>query len=261
MSYIGKNYSDFEILASTSLEYKTIWEYQNFIHFHNEIKQIIPSHDVNKNFLLLKSLRKRYPAIKLELIVNEGCLKGCPNRMFHEMLSIDTSKIINNDICLSKSYGTFFCEKVLQKYPIQSLIIGNLIFPWEIQEYQKIGICNFKLVGRDGYLENFEKYINSFTLYLKGVENIKNIENCALSDFTHHLNNNNPVLKELSVKKYIKYLPDIKYFVKNGHKCSVYCGNKCKYCYKCAEKVQKIFNADYKIMRKRNIPSCVITNN
>ena len=42
MSYIGKHYPYFDILASTSLEYKTINEYQNFIHFHPEVKQIVP---------------------------------------------------------------------------------------------------------------------------------------------------------------------------------------------------------------------------
>ena len=52
MAYIIKHYEGFDILASTSLEYKTIWEYQNFIAFHPEVKQIVPSHDTNKNFLL-----------------------------------------------------------------------------------------------------------------------------------------------------------------------------------------------------------------
>ena len=109
MSYIAKHYSDFEVLASTSLEYKTIWEYQNFIAFHPEVKQIVPSHDVNKNFLLLKNLRKKYPNIELELMVNEGCMQGCPNRLLHEYLNIDKRKIINNDICISGAYATNFC--------------------------------------------------------------------------------------------------------------------------------------------------------
>ena len=82
MSYIGNHYPDFQVLASTSLEYKTIWEYQNFIAFHGEVKQIVPSHDINKNFKLLKNLTKRYPNMEFELMVNEGCLQGCPNRMF-----------------------------------------------------------------------------------------------------------------------------------------------------------------------------------
>ncbi len=188
MTYIAKHYQDFEILASTSLEYKTIWEYQNFIQFHPEIKQIVPSHDVNKNFLLLKNLRKRYPNVEIELMVNEGCLQGCSNRMFHEMISIDKNTVINNDKSLLSTYATSLCNHIIEKYPIQSLVIGTHIYPWDINEYAKIGITNFKLVGRDGY-EHFVDYLKGYTIYLIAIENLKEIENCAISDFLHHLYN------------------------------------------------------------------------
>ena len=79
-------------------------------------------------------------------MVNEGCLQGCPNRMFHEYISIDEHKMINDDICLSGSYATSFCNPIVNKYPIPSLVIGTHIFPWDIEEYTKIGITNFKLV-------------------------------------------------------------------------------------------------------------------
>ena len=255
MSYIGKHYDDFEVLASTSLEYKTIWEYQNFIAFHREVKQIVPSHDVNKNFKLLSILRKRYPDIEIELMVNEGCLQGCPNRMLHEYISIDEHKMINDDICLSGSYATSFCNPVIQKYPVASLVIGTHIFPWDIEEYAKIGITNFKLVGRDGF-ENFENYINGYTMYLKGIDDVKLIDNYYITAFTHHLQNNN-ILNQLTVKEYKKYLPDIKHFIKKGHLCSSICGNECRYCYKCAERMQKAFKEKQMEERKRTMPVCV----
>ena len=239
ISYIGKHYGDFDVLASTSLEYKTIWEYQNFIHFHPEIKQIVPSHDVNKNFLLLKNLRKKYPNTEIELMVNEGCLQGCPNRMLHETVNIDKQVMINNDVCLSIGYANSFCKYVSDNYPIQSLIIANNIFPWDIEEYSKIGINNFKLVGRDGY-NNLNDYIKNYTMYLKGVDDIKNIEKCSINDFTHHLHYNK-ILKQMIVKDYIKYLPKIRYFIKNGHLCASKCGISCFYCYYCAEQIQKFF--------------------
>ena len=255
MSYIGRHYPDFNVLASTSLEYKTIWEYQNFISFHPEVKQIVPSHDVNKNFKLLSYLKKRYPNVELELMVNEACLQGCPNRMFHEYISIDTHKIINDDICLSGSYATSYCNPVIQKYPVQSLVIGTHIFPWDIEEYVKIGITNFKLVGRDGF-EHFENYVNGYTMYLKGIDDIKNIQDYALTDFTHHLVNN-PVLNKLKVKDYKKYLPKIKHFVKKGHLCASSCTVECKYCYKCAEKLQKEFLKNNEEEKKMTVPVCI----
>ena len=247
MTYIGKHYKDFNVLASTSLEYKTIWEYQNLIHFHPEIRQIVPSHDVNKNFKMLSNLRNSYPNIEIELMVNEGCLQGCPNRTLHETIDVDVLSIINNEESLSSLYCTSICNDIMHKYPIKSLVIGNLIFPWDISEYSKIGINKFKLVGRDGYLDNFQYYIKSYKLYLKGIDNIKNMNKFLLSDIAHHLSSNNHILRYLYIKDYKKYLPDIKYFKKYGHLCASRCGVECRYCYKCAEKIQKVFE---KKMRK-----------
>ena len=257
-SYIGKHYLEFKVLASTSLEYKTIWEYQNFIHFHPEVKQIVPSHDINKNFKLLSILRRRYPDTEIELMVNEGCLQGCPNRMLHEYINIDKHEIINNDECLSGSYVTNFCNPIVTKFPIHSLVISTLLFPWDIKEYSKIGINNFKLVGRDGY-SRFENYLNGFTMYLKGIEDIKTIENHSLSEFTHHLQNN-PILKQLTVKEYKKYLPDINRFKKYGHLCAARCGVECRYCYNCAEKIQKMYEKKKKKVMKQphSVPACKI---
>ena len=260
MSYIGKHYYDFNILASTSLEYKTIWEYQNFIAFHPEVKQIVPSHDINKNFKFLSNLITRYPKTEIELMVNEGCLQGCPNRMLHEYINIDRQKMVNDDICLSGCYATSFCHNVIEKYPIQSLVIGNLIFPWEIDVYKKIGIKKFKLVGRDGYDKNFQGYLDAFFMYLKGIDNIKYIENFPLSSFSHHLQQV-PILKEITIKDYKKYLPDIKHFIKNGHLCASRCAVECRYCYRCADKIQKVYEKKMKEKEKMPhfIPACTIT--
>ena len=256
-SYIGKHYKNFNILASTSLEYKTLCEYQNFIAFHKEVKQIVPCHDVNKNFKLLSILRKQYPEIEIELMVNEGCLQGCPNRDLHEMINIDNNKVVNNDICLSGAYCTLYCNKVAQKYPIQSLVIGNLIFPWDIKEYEKIGITNFKLVGREGNCENFKNHIDIFFTYLKGVENYNTISKYPLCYFSYHLFNNS-ILNQLITDDYKKYLPEIKHFKKYGHLCASRCGVECRYCYKCAEKIQNIFLKKQAEQRKRIMPVCFI---
>ena len=252
MSYIGKHYSDFDVLASTSLEYKTIWEYQNFIYFHPEIKEIVPSHDVNKNFKLLSILKKKYPNIELEIIVNEGCLQGCPNRILHQQINIDKYENFYTDECFSSSYCISFCNPLVTQYPIQSLVIGNLIFPWDIKEYSNIGITKFKFVGRDWYLRDFDSYIESFKFYLMGVDDINSIQNVSLADFTHHLRNNS-ILKELLVKEYKKHLPNINYFKKYGHLCSSRCSFECRYCYKCSEKIVKMFKKKQMEKQKRDI--------
>ena len=119
MSYISKYYSDFDVLASTSLEYKTILEYQNFIQFHGEVKQIVPSHDVNKNFPLLKNLRKRYPETELELMVNEGCLQGCPHRNLHEISNYGNKNLKNSDTFYNLAfYCISYCRPIVKNLKI-----------------------------------------------------------------------------------------------------------------------------------------------
>ena len=253
-SYIGAHHSDFKVYASTSMEYKTIWEYQNFIFFHPEVKQIVPSHDVNKNFPMLAVLREKHPDIQIEIMLNEGCLQGCPHRNYHASCSFK-SVTINDDICLSNGYYSAGCSQITGKYPIQSLVIGTHIFPWELDAYVNIGINNFKLVGRDA--NNFKDCIYRYTLYLKGADDIKYIEDCSLASFVHHMKNS-AVIRQMKVRDYKKYMPDINHFVKFGHLCSSRCGYSCRYCYNCAEKMQKLFKKEQKELQSMNISPCTI---
>ena len=189
--------------------------------------------------VLMNEIRKKYPDTEIEIMVNEACMQGCPNRMQHESMSLDLGIVINNDASLSGGYATSFCNPVVNKYPFASLVIGTHIFPWDIEEYAKIGITNFKLVGRDGY-KNFDKYIKSYTIYLKGVDNYKNILNAPFSDLTHHMIHNK-TLKNFLIKDYKKYMPNIEYFKKYGHLCHSRCSVQCNYCYECSKIIQSIY--------------------
>ena len=259
LTYIANHFKNFSLFASTSFEYKTIWEYQNLLYFHPEVKQIVPSHDINKNFKLLKNLKKKYPKTEFELMVNESCLMGCPHRAFHEFINIDKNIILNNEICLSNAFGTYFCNAITHKFPIPSLVVSTHIYPWEIEEYSKIGINKFKLVGRDGFFQNAQNYINSYSMYLKGVDNINNIMDFPLADFTHHLKGNK-TLSKITLRNYKKYLPNIKHFIKKGHLCASRCAVDCRYCYNCAEKIQKLYKTKMKEGEKQqhHIPACKI---
>ena len=48
------------------------------------------------------------------------------------------------------------------------------------------------------------------------------------------------------------------HFKKYGHLCALICGVECKYCYKCAEKIQKVFEKKQEEQRKRILPVCVV---
>ena len=272
MSYIENHYPYFNIYASTSFEFQSLAQYQNFLIMHPNIKQIVPSHDSIKNFIFLKNLKtlgnsfqeiaapskmpSRLAMFDIELMVNEGCLQGCPNRFGHAGEIMDRDLIHRNDITMSNSYyPNIFCNRF---NPILAMVRANVIYPWEIEEYEKIGITNFKMVGRDAFTHRINDYINEYLFYLKGIDNYKNIENLPINTFIHHLASN-LVLKQLKVKEVRKLLPQIGHFIKKGELCATDCGVSCHYCYKCAEKIGKMFEERQKIIERRSVAPCRIS--
>ena len=242
LNYIAKNYPDFKIYTSTSFEYTQIKQYDTFLKMFSQIAGMVPSYIVNRNFTLLKNLKQLYNGIEIELMVNEGCLSGCPLRYQHNIslpyLHTEVYKERNSD--LTAEFFHLKCKDYNLKYFIEEICKSNLIYPWEIEEYSKIGINNFKLVGRNCPEFSNGNYLNNYLIYLKGVDDYKNIENEDYKVLNHYI----VATTKLNVKiKDIKsYLPDIKHFINQGHLCSSVCGFQCRYCYECAEKIAEKFN-------------------
>lgn len=240
INYLIKNYNDFDIYASTSFEYTSMKQYENFLSIFPQIKELVPSYDVNKNFLLLENLQKKFPNINIELMVNEGCLSGCPLRTHHNI----SIPYVKNELYSKRSYeltDAFFLKTCSEKYKknlFEEICKSNIIYPWEIESYSKYGINRFKLVGRNCLEFNKGSYLKNYSIYLKGIDNYSNIENENFISLNHYLFD----IKDFnySIKDIRKYLPNINHFIKKGHLCSSICGVKCNYCYKCAEKIKNI---------------------
>lgn len=228
--YLNIKHSDFILYASTSLEYKTVLEYRNFLSFYPNIKQIVPSSDVNKNFVLLKNLRKRFPNLEIEIMVSQACIKGCPHRILHQGM---------------EGYGIKFCTNSYMKNIAANLCNSNNIYPWEIKEYLNIGINQFKFVGRDNYPDSTAKLLNKYFIYMKAIDNIKSVENEPFDTLIHYIPNGEFLTDEIKIKDIKPFLPNINHFKKKGHLCSSYCRQECKYCFKCAEKIEKKLNLKF----------------
>ena len=237
LSYINMKYRFFTLYASTSFEYKLIKEYQHFLDIHPEVKQIVPSHDVNKNFELLKNLRINKPDINIELIVNEGCIGGCSMR-FDDSCEIMNKVINTKHSAFSNAYHGIHCLNTVQKAPLIYLCKSQVIYPWEIEEYAKIGINNFKIAGREDFTHHMNTSVYSFFLYLKGIDNTKNIEEESINSIIHHIKYYD-FFNQFKIKDIKNLLPNINHFIKKGHLCASICDIKCKYCYSCAEKIKK----------------------
>ncbi len=237
LGYLIKNYPEFKLYASTSFEYTQLNQYRLFFELFPQVVEIVPSYECNKNFELLKNLKKINPYMSIELMVNEGCLKGCPLRMHHNFAIplVCTNTLKSRETIYTPNYFCILCHKCTSNEKIfKSLCNPNLIYPWEIKEYSKLGINKFKLVGRnsDDFIVTGNKDI--YEVYLKGVDDYKQIENECYSNLNIYHGDVKTKIKDIK-----PYLPDIKYFMKNGHLCSSVCGVKCHYCDKCAENIKK----------------------
>lgn len=235
IDYLTKNYPQLEIFTSTSFEYQTIKQYINLLSFYPNIKEIVPAVDLNKNFKLLKNIKKEFPNLRIELMVNEGCIYSCPFRYQHfTSLPYRTeNKAYNNK--LKSDYFVQKCNDFSKQNALIHLCNHNIIYPWEIEEYGKIGIYNFKIAGRDLNEVSRTKHIEYYLSYLLGIDNLKNIENEPIRIFNHYI-----VTTKINYKvKEIKdYLPNIEYFKAHGHLCSSECGVECNYCCECATKIR-----------------------
>lgn len=238
IGYFQKNYPDLEVYASTSLEYKSLKQYSNLLEIYKNIKEVVPACDINKNFKLLKNLKKQYPNIIFEIMVNEGCMNSCPLRTFHNLsVPYHISNFKNIEPDFTTTYFVNTCNEFVIKNQYYHLCNPNIIYPWEIEEYAKIGITNFKLVGRNSDKSIGDLYTDYYRSYLLGIDDIKNIEDKPIKIFNHYTISQN---FSQTVKQVKDYLPNIKHFINNGHLCSSICGAECNYCGECAKKIEQI---------------------
>jgi hypothetical protein len=173
--------------------------------------------------------------MEIELMVNEHCTPSCALRTSHS-LSMDNiqllREIFKKDIFITNCFKTANQNKYL--YACKT----RCIYPWEINEYYKIGITHFKLVGRDTIEFKNGLFFNYCYDYLFAIDNYNKIKNYDFDRIIFFPLNSTKYIKIEDVRK---VLPNISYFKKHGHLCESICGCECIYCYKCAMKLEKLF--------------------
>lgn len=238
INYILRKYPDMEIYASTTLEFDKIQQFQTFYSMYPSVKEIVPSFEANKNFKLLKNLKKQFPNVTIELMVNEGCVVGCPNRIQHCIsfpFFSESSLFSQRSECFEPKLFLKKCSNHINSQLALHICQNKQILPWEIEKYANIGITNFKLVGRNHNDFSNGSYFNSYKIYLTAIEDYDKVKNLSFSNLSHHISTHDLP----SMDKFRKYLPKIEHFIKNGHLCSSICGNECNYCKECAKNLDK----------------------
>lgn len=217
--------NDFNLHASTVFEYHNISQYNNLFNNYPDFKLIDIAQDENQNFKFLQSLRKKHPKIKLEIMVNEICIKGCPARISH---------------CSEASFCSFQCPQIVKSYGRMNFLLKTgIIYPWNLEYYSAIGVNNFKFASKAivGGRSKFHN-IQGIKSYLMCVENgINDFTTKDLSDMLNLF----PIGKNVAKLTQVAHkFPDIRHFVKHGHECSVRCNVDCFYCDGCAKKLDEV---------------------
>lgn len=233
---IKEKFPEINIFTSTTQEYYNINQYINMLE-DNKIKEIIPSWNENKNFKFLKNLNSLFPETNIELMLNEGCRFGCHLRLSH---SIQTWNKLHK---MDRKYNYFnyreHCQELSKKDFWLYICKSRIIYPWDLKEYNKIGINKFKFVGRNSIQFRTGIYIRIYKTWLMCIENPKILGKLKFRIFNHYITGNKDF--DYTVEEIKPYLPKLNHFVKYGHLCNSICKKECNYCYKKAAKLKKIF--------------------
>lgn len=253
--YIHCYFGDaFKYYLSTTKEYSGIMQYQRLIHQHPEIEEICLPTDLNKNRLFIENLQKVLPNLRIEIMVNEGCIYACPWRKDHTPHSSDTHVGILRRLMEEGNidmpnrmlyYYVESCAKCRQD-AVFNAFIRKTIMPWEIPEYNKIGINRFKFAGRDmlrGYM------INTLKVFLRGITDYDAIKDLPW-DFFNNYHYNTPS-DYISIDKMKEYYPKIDYFFNKKGSCADTCGSTCTYCNQCADNAIEHFGIDNLVNRRK----------
>jgi collagenase-like PrtC family protease len=98
----------------------------------------------NRNFRFLRSFREQLD-VKLQLIVNNACLLGCPYRRYHANINSHASSSLGCQPAFD--YPTVCCTRTRLAHP-EELIKSPWIRPEDLHYYEEIGLDRFKLSGR-----------------------------------------------------------------------------------------------------------------
>ena len=149
IGYLNEYYPDIKIYLSTSMEIANIKEYSLIFSNFKNIKEFVPSWNMNKNFRFLENIQKKFPKIKTELMVNEGCIPSCPFRYIHNSWNEPHQIKKQYNYFYSSDFFLFTCMENRNQNLFYYFCNTNIIYPWEIKEYSKIGSNHFKLAGRN----------------------------------------------------------------------------------------------------------------
>lgn len=146
LEIIKKHYPEMKIFVSAMAEVDTV---DKMLYWENAgaDKITLPAYKVNRNFALLENMHAN-ASLKLQLIVNNGCLLNCPFAVNHASASAHASNKKHKSSGVFPDLNFLMCRH--KRYEDKDLFLkSDFIRPEDIDFYRKqIGIDEFKVVDR-----------------------------------------------------------------------------------------------------------------
>ncbi|MBL7196775.1 MAG: U32 family peptidase [Candidatus Omnitrophica bacterium] len=256
LEMIKKQYPRFKVYISTLAGINTVQRAKYWENLGADRITLL-NLDVNRNFRLLKQLRKNIRC-ELQLIANVNCLYECPFYLYHANLASHGSQSSH----LTKGFAIDYCRLSCRYRQLNNpvdFIRSTWIRPEDIHYYEEVGIDWIKLIDRGMTTETILTIVDAYSR--------RKYEGNLLDLFPDHTKNImfrslNPLHKlryffrPFSVNigrlfKNRKILTNIGVYIDNrkldgflfhflNHDCSLTSCKECGYCEEVAKRVVKI---------------------
>jgi len=138
---LHREYPSVPISVSTFARIRTVTQAEYFLDMGADT---IVVEEANRDFALLRGLVKL--GARVEVLVNQTCIPGCPYRAHH----LSTSSLASQPgaSCPILEYPLLECGLELVRDPSR-LISGIFVRPEDLEVYEEIGVRRFKISGRN----------------------------------------------------------------------------------------------------------------
>lgn len=160
LQWIKKNYPHFELHVSSLAGIDCIQRAKYWQDLGADVITLA-SHKVNRNFTLLRQIRKNVNC-QLQLILNNLCFLDCPTYNFHQGLASHASQLCHPLGGFSIDYYFLSCRYRMFLNPAE-IIKSNWIRPEDMHYYEEIGIDRMKIVGRSDSTETILLRVNAYS--------------------------------------------------------------------------------------------------
>lgn len=156
ISFAHRRFPRLKIAASTALGIDSVDKARFFEEEGAEVLYL--PEFINRDFRLLAQIRKRTRA-EIVLLANVGCLSQCPIRNYHINLVSHSRESL--ELGTYVDYPLMWCTREKVRDAAQ-MLKSAWIRPEDLGAYEKIGITQFKLAGREMDRPWVERVTNAY---------------------------------------------------------------------------------------------------